>query len=82
MPVKITPPILAKRYGCDVKKIRTWIESGELRAFDASTKRDKKPRYLIDETDVQVFELSRQVQPPPPRVNRRRPHDPSVIQFF
>ena len=79
---KLTPPQYAKQLGVDCAKVLKWIRSGELKAADFSTNRGQKPRFLIDTADILTFELSRQVQPPPPKINRRRPRDPSVIQFF
>jgi len=78
---KISPPELAKQWGVDPAKIVHWIKVGELRAIDASTTRGGQPRYLIDLSDLAVFEASRSVQPPVPRV-RRRKVDPNVINFF
>lgn len=78
---KMTPPALAAYFGCDVQKIHTWIKTGELRAMNAATDRNGRARYLIDVADVQIFELSRMVQPPPPRTRRRRA-DPAIHQFF
>jgi transposase len=77
----VTPPELARRWGIDVHKVLQWIRAGELRAIDASTVRGGRPRYLIDQVDVAVFEASRTVQPPAARLPRRR-KDPAVIQFF
>jgi hypothetical protein len=78
---KITPPALAAQWGVDVAKILHWIRSGELRAVNLATDPNGRPRYAIDQADILAFELSRQVQPPPPRVRRRRA-DPAVHQFF
>ncbi len=78
---KLTPPQLAASWGIDVAKILTWIKSGELRAINASTDRNGRARYLIDQADIAVFEASRTVQPPAPRCRRRR-KDPQVIEFF
>jgi hypothetical protein len=70
---KVTPPELAARWGVSHEKIVYWIRSGELRAIDASLRRDGgRPRYLIDEADIEVFEQSRQVTPPPPAPRRRK----------
>jgi hypothetical protein len=74
---KLTPPQYARQLGVDTAKILKWIRSGELKAADFSTNRGQKPRFLIDQADILAFELSRQVQPPAPRVRRRA--DPSVI---
>lgn len=78
---KISPPELAKQWGVDPAKVVTWIKSGELRAINIATDRNGRPRYAIDVADVQVFEAGRSVQPPTPRVRRRRA-DPGVVQFF
>lgn len=57
---KLTPPELASRWGIGTDKVLSWIRSGELRAIDASTRRGRRPRYLIDEADVVAFELARE----------------------
>ena len=76
MRIKITPPMLAKRYGIHPDKVLTWINNGELRAFNAATAKDGRPRYLIDEDDVAAFEQSRstvQTPTPKPAPRKRRP---------
>ena len=78
---KLTPPELAKQWGIDVQKVLHWVKSGELRAVNLATRRDGRPRFAIDVSDVALFEAGRAVQPPAPRIRRRRA-DPNVIQFF
>jgi hypothetical protein len=78
---KISPPQLAAQWGVDVAKVLTWIKSGELRAINLATDRNGRCRYAIDVGDIAVFEAARAVQPPAPRIRRRRA-DPNVIQFF
>ncbi len=78
---KVTPPELARQWGIDVAKVLKWIKSGELRAVNLATRRDGRPRYAIDQADIAIFEASRAVQPPTPRMRRRRV-DPNIIQFF
>ena len=79
---KISPPTLAKMWGVGVDKILGFIRRGELRAFDVSVRHGvDRSRFLIDPRDVETFELSRMVIPPPPRPVRRR-CDPSVKKFF
>jgi len=78
---KISPPELAKLWGVDPAKILTWIRRGELKAINVATDRNGRVRYAIDVADIAVFEASRAVQPPVPRV-RRRKVDPNVINFF
>lgn len=70
---KVTPPELAARWGVNPDKIIFFIRSGELRAIDASLLPGQgKPRYLIDEDDIEAFESRRQVQPPLPQPARRK----------
>ncbi|MCE9553111.1 MAG: helix-turn-helix domain-containing protein [Planctomycetes bacterium] len=69
---KLTPPQLAVRYGCKPAKIIGWIVRGELRAFNAAADRGGKPRFLIDESDIEAFETARAVTPPAPPTTRRR----------
>ena len=78
---KLTPPELAKLWGIDVQKVLYWIKGCELRAINLATKCDGRPRYAIDIADIALFETTRTVQPPAPRVRRRRA-DPDVIQLF
>ena len=76
----VTPPEIAKRYGVDVHKVIGWIRRGELHAINVGDG-VKRPRYRISPADLAAFETSRSVQPPAPRVRRRRA-DPNVIAFF
>lgn len=80
---KITPPELAARWGIDPAKVLTWIRSGELRAIDASTRQGGRPRFLIDEKDIELFELRRAVGGPPVKMPRRRKQkDMQIIEYF
>jgi len=80
---KITPPQLADRYGISPDKVLVWIRSGELRAIDASTKRGGRPRFLIDESDIEDFEKRRAVVPAVrTRPARPRERDESIIEFY
>ena len=56
---KLTPPAIASQWGIDVAKVLSWIRSGELPAIDASTKRGGRPRFLVDVSDLLIFEQSR-----------------------
>lgn len=71
---KISVPHLAKEWGVSTSKINAFIKAGELRAINVATRRDQRPRYLIDREDIEAFERSRQVQPtdPPVRKLQRR----------
>ena len=80
---KVTPPELAERWGVNPDKIIFFIRSGELRAIDASLLPGQgKPRYLIDEADIEAFELRRQVQPPMPTPKRKRPLTAGFVRHF
>ena len=78
---KLTPPQLAQRWGIDKAKIIAWIRSGELRAINASTIPTRRPRYLINEKDIQSFEQAREVLPACPLPRARRNHRPQVKQY-
>jgi hypothetical protein len=81
---KVSVPYLAKEWGVGTKKILALIKSGELRAIDASTKQEKRPRYLIDRKDIEAFERSRTVIPDPEPTTRklRRRTPEGVKEFF
>ena len=75
-----TPPQVAELYGVDAHKVVRWIRAGELHAVNVGDGTNR-PRYRISHADLAAFEAGRAVQPPAPRVRRRRA-DPNVIQFF
>ena len=77
----LSPPQVAKRFSVDAHKVLAWIRSGQLRAIDVATSTGGRPRYRIAPADLAQFEASRAVQPPAPRVRRRRT-DPNIIEFF
>ena len=74
----------AQRLGVSPTKVVGFILSGELKASNMASRRDGRPRYLIDESDIERFERSREVVPLPksktPRL--RRKSDPGVTEFF
>lgn len=78
---KLTPPELARRWGKKPSTIVALIRTGQLRAIDVAVRRGGRPRFLIDEADIALFEQSREVGGP--KVSRiRRGKDPAVIEFF
>lgn len=82
---KLTPPELAKRFRCKVDKIHIWIRSGELRAVNAAAKLGGRPRWLIDEADVAVFEERRanRPEPKPTRQHRQKVERPAGwVEYF
>lgn len=69
---KVTPPQLAKRWGVATNKILAFIASGELRAVNLATSLKDRPRWFIDEADIERFERFREATPAAPRVRKRR----------
>ena len=79
---KLKPSELARLWGIDVDRVLTWIRSGELRAIDASSHAAKRPRYLIDRSDIDDFDRRRTVATVTPRPRRRKRRSPGAIEFF
>jgi len=74
--------MLARRYGVEPEKILHWIRSGELRAVNIATRPTGRPRFLIDEADVLVFEERRVARPPAISPRRRRAEPERMVEFF
>lgn len=81
-PRKLTPPQLARRLGVGVDKVLNWIRTGELRAINGATNPHGRPRYLIDVTDVELFEAARRVVPKKPSPIRARHSGPAKFTKF
>src|SRR5262249_47458991 len=80
---KLTPPELARRYGIAAEKVIGWIRAGELRALNVAAKLGGRPRYLIDEADIALFEQRRAVIPTtPPARGRSRKQTAEVTPYF
>ena len=81
---KYTPPQLAEMWGISPDKVVGFIKAGELKAIDISSNRGSvRPRYLIDQRDIEVFELARAVVPPAAKTKRRpRRRDPAIKEYF
>ncbi len=69
---KVSPPQLAKEWGVATNKVLGLIKSGELRAINLASTKEKRPRYAIDRTDVEAFEQSRLVHPESKSVRRQK----------
>jgi predicted site-specific integrase-resolvase len=79
---KITPPEYARRLGVDPMKVIRWIRSGELRAINVATKANGRPRYVIDERDIEAFELRRSFVTPKKITRRRQQLPKDFIRYF
>jgi transposase len=78
---KLTPPMIARRFGVSADKIVAWIRSGELRGVNVAAKSNGRPRYVVDEADLAAFELRRTAKPKEAATKRRKANQ-NVIQFF
>jgi hypothetical protein len=74
---------VARRLGVGEDKVRHWIMAGELKAMNAATRANGRPRYLIDLDDLAAFERARSTPPTPtPPTPRRRRQAEGIIAFF
>jgi hypothetical protein len=80
--LKLSPPTLARRWGVSPDKVIGWIRTGQLRAINAAASPTGRPRWLIDEADVKLFEQQRTAQPRHAPAPRRRKATTGVIEFF
>ena len=73
---------VARRFGVSLDKVAAWIRSGELCAINLATNaRGRRPRFVVDEADLAVFEASRAAKPTT-AAPRHRKVAAGVIQFF
>jgi hypothetical protein len=78
----LTPPQLAKIWGCSPEKILALIRSGELRALNLASRLGGQPRYRIDLSAVREFELSRTVVPTPRARKRAKVKEQNWVEFY
>ncbi len=76
----LTPPQVARLLRVRREKIMAWIRTGELRAFNVST--NFRPRYRIEESELEAFKLRRAAVVQPKVVRRRRKSLPPVKDYF
>ncbi len=60
---KLTPPELARQWGVSPCKVVALIRSGELKAINLALSPSGRPRFAIDQADIEQFERSRTVIP-------------------
>ena len=69
----LTPPKLAKEWACKPEKIITFINSGELRAFDVSLNPGTgRPRWRITPEAIAEFEVRRSAVKPAAKRRRKK----------
>jgi hypothetical protein len=79
---KLTPREVGARYGISTGKVLGWIKNNELRAVNIAARRGGRPRWVIDEADLLMFEASRASDGPAPARPRRRQRAGEVLEFF
>jgi hypothetical protein len=79
---KVTPPQLAREWRISPDKVLQWIRSGELPAINGAAEPNGRPRYLIDQADVELFEAARRVVPKKPSPIRARHSGPAKFTKF
>jgi hypothetical protein len=77
----LTPPTLARRWGCSPERILSLIRAGALQAFNLSQGK-QRPRYRITPEAVLAFEMRRAAQMTPPVSRRRAKPTEQIIEFF
>jgi len=78
----LTPPEIARRLRVKPEKVVGWIRQGELRAINVARRGSRRPRFRIQQTDLEDFLLGRSVKPRTKPQRRQRPRASDVIQFF
>lgn len=68
----LTPPKLARRWGCKPETVIGLIRSGELQAIDLARPGSLRPRYRISPEAIADFERRRSASPMPDPVRARR----------
>lgn len=83
-PAKLTAPEVARHLRVSPNKILTFIRSGELAAINIASRPSGRPRYRIDQADLEKFEAKRAVAAvgKPIRQRRRSRDNGAIIQFF
>jgi excisionase family DNA binding protein len=76
----LTPPQVARQLGVDPATVIGWIRSGEMKASNVG-KGSQRPRYRIQQSDLDAFLRKRQPEKPAARKSCRKQLD-DTIQFF
>jgi hypothetical protein len=64
---------VGERLRLSLRQVRTLVANNELRAIDVSTTAgSKRPRYVVDESDLEAFENRRATSPAPARQRTQR----------
>jgi hypothetical protein len=77
----LTPPALAKAWGCKASTVLGFIRNGELAAVNLARRGAKRPRWRISPEAIRDFEHARTFSPQQVQVRRRHKAE-GVIEFF
>lgn len=77
----LTPPQVARRFGCKPETVLGWIRNGELAALNLARRGTLRPRYRISPQALADFELRRTVVPRLKSAPPRRRHHPEIKKF-
>jgi excisionase family DNA binding protein len=81
----LSAPAAARELGTSPRKIRAWIDSGQLPAVNLALDPNGRPRYAIARADLDEFLRARRVVPragPPTTRKLRRRTPGNVKEFF
>jgi excisionase family DNA binding protein len=82
-PIKLTPPQVAQRLRVSPDKVLLWIREGELKAVNVVAKLGGRPRYRVDQRDLEDFERRRAATPAARRPRRKaKPEPEGWVQYF
>lgn len=76
----LNPPQVAKLLGVDAATVIAWIRSRQLKASNVG-KGGQRPRFRIQQSDLDAFLKARQIQPAVQRQRRSKPCS-GEIEFF
>jgi hypothetical protein len=77
----LSPPQVATQLGVDPATVIGWIRSGQLKASNVG-KGGRRPRYRVQQNDLDAFMRKRQPVEKPAARQLRRKHQDDVIEFF
>ena len=78
----LSPPELAKLWGCKPEAVLAHIKTGRLRAFPVGDPAASRPRWRIPLDAIREFEQRSWVRKTEPAPTRRRRQEPTGREWF
>lgn len=78
---RLTVSEVAERLRASRRSVLTLVSTGRLRALNVGTG-DKRPRWVVDQADLEAFEARRATAPAATRKMSRRCLVPAVPNYF